>query len=54
VIEGSGYSGAVGLEILSSRIAATPPSVVADELMAALTQAGLARAEPGGAMEDVA
>ena len=54
VLQRSGYSGAVSLEILSSRIAAAPPMVIAHELMAALTKAGLVRVKTGRAMEDVA
>ncbi len=40
LLSGIGYTGVISLEILSSRIAATPPTVAAGELMAAIVAAG--------------
>lgn len=46
VLAGIGYRGAVSLEVLSSRVAATPPAPAARDLMAALVTAGFVQAEP--------
>lgn len=42
VLSGIGYRGAISLEILSSRIAATPPAAAARDLMTALVRGGFA------------
>ena len=54
VLSGIGYRGAISLEVLSSRLASTPPAAAARELMASLVMAGLARSEPCAATVDVA
>jgi sugar phosphate isomerase/epimerase len=45
VLSGIGYEGAISLEVLSSRLAATAPAVAALELMVAVAEAGFVQGE---------
>jgi sugar phosphate isomerase/epimerase len=46
VLSAIGYRGEISLEVLSSRLAATPPAATARELMASIVTAGLVQPEP--------